>query len=108
MKVFSILLAAVGGSALAVSVAVANVALQPNHPGSPVSGADLITSESLANEAGQVNVDASVVWTEGARSSDKQRLLKVLSAGVLAEEGDLVAQAKKKKKTKKKTKTKGK
>ena len=98
MKGIGILFATVGASALAVSLAFANPAMLPKHPGYPAKGKSPATGQSTANDAGQGNI---VNLSEAASSLDKasmnntndpnrMRIKKSVGAGRLPEvEGPL-------------------
>lgn len=55
MKAIGIILGTVGASCFALSMAVANPGLLPDHPGYPAKGKSPATGQSTANDAGQTN-----------------------------------------------------
>ncbi len=56
MKAFGILLGTMGASVVAISLAFANPALLPKHPGYPAKGTSPATGQPTANDQGQTNV----------------------------------------------------
>jgi len=93
MKAFGILFGTVGASVFAVSLAFANPAMLPKHPGYPAQGKSPATGQSTANDPGQGNVND----TKGASMSldsasmnnvtdpNNERLIKSMGAGQLPE-----------------------
>ncbi|MGZ8382988.1 MAG: hypothetical protein ACXWWE_03160 [Nitrospira sp.] len=77
---FNISLLLVTG-ALGATVAFANPALLPQHPGYPMGKAiDPVSGQSLANDPGQVNAGGESALTKAAAFSDRN-LSQQLSAG---------------------------
>ena len=71
MKGLHILLVALAGTALTVSIAFAQMAGQlPKHPGYPAAGTSPVTGQSLANDPGQANADGAGVSAQSATSHD--------------------------------------
>jgi len=98
MKAFGILLGSVGVSVFAVSLAFANPAMIPKHPGYPAAGKSPVTGQSVANDPGQSNVadskgasmsldSASMIKTT---DPNNERVKKSMGAGQLPQvEGPL-------------------
>ncbi len=57
MKAIGILLGTTGAALLAVSLAFANPALLPKHPGYPAKGKSPATGQATANDQGQTNAN---------------------------------------------------
>ncbi len=55
MKAIGIILGTVGASCFALSVALANPGMLPQHPGYPAKGKSPVTGQSTANDPGQSN-----------------------------------------------------
>ena len=70
MKGIHILLVALAGTALTVSIAFANPGMLPKHPGYPAGGKSPVTGQSLANDAGQSNADGASVSAAASTSHD--------------------------------------
>ena len=98
MKAFRILLGTMGASVFAISLAFANPALLPKHPGYPAKGTSPATGQATANDSGQGNV----VDLSGAAGSldsasmnkvtdpNRERVKKSMGAGQLPQvEGPL-------------------
>ena len=96
MKGIRVLLAAMAGSALTVSVAFANPGMLPSHPGYPAQGKSPVTGQATANDPGQSNADGARVSAKSATSHDaasmndvsdpnNERLKKSVGAGQLPE-----------------------
>ena len=98
MKAFGILFGTMGASVFAISLAFANPALLPKHPGYPAKGTSPATGQATANDPGQGNV----VDSDGAAQSldtaamnkvtdpNRERVKKSMGAGRLPEvEGPL-------------------
>ncbi len=93
MKGLHILLVALAGTALTVSIAFAGGHL-PKHPGYPAGGKSLVTGQSVANDPGQANADGAGVSAQSATSHDaasvetasdpnRMRIKKSAGAGLL-------------------------
>ncbi len=93
MKGLHILLVALAGTALTVSIAFAEEHL-PKHPGYPAAGTSPVTGQSLANDPGQANADGAGVSAQSATSHDaasvetasdpnNERLSRTTGAGLL-------------------------
>ncbi len=71
MKGLHILLVALAGTALTVSIAFAQMAGQlPKHPGYPAKGVSPVTGQSLANDPGQASAGGASVLAQSATSHD--------------------------------------
>ena len=73
MKVIGILLGTMGASLLAVSLACANPAMLPKHPGYPAKGKSPATGQATANDQGQGNTNnlaASTMSHDSAAMND--------------------------------------
>ncbi|GJL56999.1 MAG: hypothetical protein NPIRA02_41310 [Nitrospirales bacterium] len=98
MKAIGIVLGTMGASLLAVSLACANPALLPKHPGYPAKGKSPATGQATANDQGQgnvTNVSGSTMSHDVAAVNDvtdpnRMRVKKSMGAGRLPEvEGPL-------------------
>ena len=98
MKALGILLGTVGASVFAVSLAFANPALLPKHPGYPAQGKSPATGQATANDPGQGNVvdakGASMALDSASMNNvtdpNRMRVKKSAGAGRLPEvEGPL-------------------
>ena len=98
MKAIGILLGTMGATLLAVSLACANPALLPKHPGYPAKGKSPVTGQAVANDQGQSNANdltASTMSHDSAAMNDvsdpnRMRVKKSMGAGRLPEvEGPL-------------------
>ena len=93
MKAIGIILGTMGASLLAVSLACANPALLPNHPGYPAKGKSPATGQATANDQGQTNTNnlsASTNSHDSASVNDvtdpnRMRVKKSMGAGRLPE-----------------------
>jgi hypothetical protein len=74
MKAFGILLGTMCASVFAISLAFANPAMLPKHPGYPAKGTSPATGQATANDQGQGNVVDS---NGAAMSSDSASMNKV-------------------------------
>ncbi len=95
MKGIHILLVALAGTALTVSIAFAQMAGQlPKHPGYPAKGVSPVTGQSVANDPGQTNASGAGVSAQSATSHDaasietasdpnRMRIKKSAGAGLL-------------------------
>jgi len=70
MKGLHILLVALAGTALTVSIAFAQAAQLPNHPGYPAAGVSPVTGQSVANDPGQASAGGASVLAQSATSHD--------------------------------------
>lgn len=70
MKGIHILLVALAGTALTVSIAFAQAGQLPNHPGYPAKGTSPVTGQSLANDPGQASAGGASVLAQSATSHD--------------------------------------
>lgn len=98
MKAIGILLGTMGATLLAVSLACANPALLPKHPGYPAKGKSPATGQATANDQGQGNTNnltASTMSHDSASMNDvsdpnRMRVKKSMGAGRLPQvEGPL-------------------
>ena len=98
MKAIGIFLGTMGASILAVSLAMANPALLPKHPGYPAKGKSPATGQATANDQGQTNasdLSTSAASHDGASMNkvsdpNRMRVKKSMGAGRLPEvEGPL-------------------
>jgi hypothetical protein len=70
MKGLHILLVALAGTALTVSIAFAQAGQLPKHPGYPAKGVSPVTGQSTANDPGQTNASGAGVSAQSATSHD--------------------------------------
>ncbi|MCA9471836.1 MAG: hypothetical protein MRJ96_05165 [Nitrospirales bacterium] len=98
MKAIGIIFGAMGATLLAVSLACANPALLPKHPGYPAKGKSPATGQATAYDQGQTNasdLQASTMSYDSAIVNDvsdpnRMRVKKSMGAGRLPEvEGPL-------------------
>ena len=98
MKAFGILLGTMGASVVAISLAFANPAMLPQHPGYPAKGTSPATGQATANDQGQSNVvdlQGAAMSLDSAAMNDvtdpnRERVKKSMGAGRLPEvEGPL-------------------
>ena len=101
MNGMRLLLATVAGTALTVSVAFANPAMLPDHPGYPAQGKSAATGQRTANDPGQSNATGAETLSKAAMSHDsasvnavsdpnRMRIINSAGAGLLPEvEGPL-------------------
>ncbi|WP_454063880.1 hypothetical protein [Candidatus Nitrospira salsa] len=98
MKAIGIVFGTMGATLLAVSLACANPALLPKHPGYPAKGKSPATGQATANDQGQgnvTNIGGSSMPGELAAMNDvsdpnRKRVKKSMGAGRLPEvEGPL-------------------
>lgn len=71
MKGLGIFVGTIGASALVVSLAFANPALLPKHPGYPAKGKSPVTGQPVANDQGQTNAAGTGTLLQAATSLDK-------------------------------------
>jgi hypothetical protein len=74
MKSIRILLIALAGTAFMASVAFANPAMLPKHPGYPAKGKSPATGQSTANDQGQGNALGAAAAEAGAASANASSL----------------------------------
>ena len=98
MKAIGILLGTMGATLLAVSLACANPALLPKHPGYPAKGKSPATGQATANDQGQGNTNDLTASTKSHDSAsvndvsdpNRMRVKKSMGAGRLPQvEGPL-------------------
>ena len=95
MKAIGIIVGTMGASLLAVSLACANPALLPNHPGYPAKGKSPATGQATANDQGQTNtsnLSGSTMSHDSASTNEvanpnrnRMRVKKSMGAGRLPE-----------------------
>ncbi len=93
MKAIGIILGSMGATLLVVSLACANPALLPKHPGYPAKGKSPATGQATANDQGQTNVSnlsGSTMSHDSASMNDvtdanRMRVKKSMGAGRLPE-----------------------
>lgn len=71
MKWVGIGLGAVGAATIAISMAFANPALLPNHPGYPAAGKSPVTGQDTANDPGQTNASGKKALLSSQRFGEK-------------------------------------
>ncbi|WP_447969791.1 hypothetical protein [Nitrospira sp. M1] len=98
MKAIGIVFGTMGATLLAVSLACANPALLPKHPGYPAKGKSPATGQATANDQGQGNVNNlsgstmshDVAVINDVSDPNRNRIKKSMGAGRLPEiEGPL-------------------
>ena len=101
MKAIRFFLGACAAIALTGSVAFANPASLPSHPGYPAKGKSPVTGQRTVNDAGQANATGAATLEKGAMSHNsasmnmssdpnRARMMKSIGAGQLPEvEGPL-------------------
>ena len=101
MKAIRFFLGACAAIALTGSVAFANPASLPSHPGYPAKGKSPVTGQSTANDQGQGNATGAATLEKGAQShnmssvnmskdGNRNRMMKSIGAGRLPDvEGPL-------------------
>ena len=98
MKALGILLGTMGASVFAISLAFANPAMLPKHPGYPAKGTSPATGQATANDQGQGNVvdaNGAAMSLDSASMNNvtdpnRERVKKSMGAGRLPEvEGPL-------------------
>ncbi len=70
MKGIRLLLVALAGTAFMATVAFANPALLPSHPGYPAKGKSPVTGQRTANDPGQTNAVGEATLEQAARALD--------------------------------------
>ena len=98
MKAFGILFGTIGASVIAISLAFANPAMLPKHPGYPAKGKSPATGQATANDPGQgnvVDIPGAAKSLDSAATNDvsdpnRERVKQSMGAGQLPEvEGPL-------------------